>query len=100
MKLLMCSFYQAITLPTQGSANHNSVSKSNVPGVNLELVDYNIIVSHKDWEFDVVVPTANVRYATRSKEIVMTFTEPSPTIAKNATVQAKVKKAAPTYKTK
>ncbi len=74
MKLDRVSFYQAIEIPSKEKRiNANTVSEETFPGVQLELADHLIKVSHSDWHEDVYVGTSNVRYATTKKESVITF---------------------------
>lgn len=75
MKLDKCSFYQAIELLTRPSkkTNLNTVSVDVIPGVILTLENHLVTISHPDWDEDVFVSTANVRYATAKKDSVLTF---------------------------
>jgi hypothetical protein len=92
MKLSKVSFYQAVEIPVFPKQNFNTVSKDVISGVELELFDACIIVSHKDWIHDVVVPTANVRYATRDKETIMTFTKEILSAANQIEVKKSIQK--------
>jgi len=68
------SCYQAIEISHNGKRNNfHTISSEVIPLVKLELNEHVLTISHPDWEEDVYVFTANIRYATRRKDIVMTF---------------------------
>lgn len=73
MKLSKISIYQAVEIPGEKKVNMNTISADIVPGVELNLEDHIVTVSHKDWSEDILVPTTNIRYATTSKKVVKTF---------------------------
>lgn len=74
MKLNKVSFYQSVELPIDGKrTNVNTLSAEVFPGIMMRLQDHMITVSHLDWEDDLFVSTANVRYATAKKDTVITF---------------------------
>jgi len=74
MKLHKVSFYQAVELPMghTGKTNVHTLSSEIVPGISLELCDHVVIVSHDEWDQDILVATSNVRYAT-TKKVLKTF---------------------------
>lgn len=87
MVLKMCSFYQAILLQSlpNKKMNMHTVSDEVLPGVTLILKDHIVTISHKDWDEDVLVSTANVRYATAAKELMMTFAKIEPILPQSKT---------------
>jgi len=73
MKLDKISVYQAIQVPTEKKINLNTISEEIIPGVKLVLHEHVVTVSHPDWLEDVLVFTANIRFAIIRKEVVKTF---------------------------
>jgi hypothetical protein len=68
MKIKAVVFHQPVELPTTRRNNVNTVSEETFPGVHIEMVDHLVTLSHKDWPHDIVVGTANVRFASLYKD--------------------------------
>ena len=70
MKLDKISVYQAIQVPTEKKVNLNTISEEIIPGVKMELQDHVVTVSHPSWVEDILVFTANIRFAVIQKQQV------------------------------
>lgn len=74
MEIVRASFYQSIELPVKSKKhNINTLSDDIFPGVKMELNDHLMTISHDDWDVDIQVSTANIRYCASRKDLVMTF---------------------------
>lgn len=68
MKIKAVVFHQPVELPTARRNNVNTVSEETFPGVNIDLDNHLVTLSHPDWASDVVVGTANIRFASLYKD--------------------------------
>ena len=74
MKIDKASCYQAVEISVNGKRNNfHTISEEVFPGVRMELIDHVLTVSHKEWDEDVYIFTANIRYFTAKKDLVITF---------------------------
>lgn len=79
MRLDKISLYQAAEIPLPDKKiNAHTISEEVFPGVEIDLTDHLVKISHIDWPEDIFVSTANVRYATRRKDVVIKIQEVEP----------------------